>query len=160
MQTDYILWKWSLYTIYRNTRKHKISNQENGQDLKVSTLHEMCILFIYGWRVLSVAFPVHAIKAGTGSRDVAPLMLSLGTWVVNFTPQLLQGQERSPVPTEHGWVAGLFWRTENLVHLNVQPAASCYTDYTIPAPAQTTWHQTVQWLMNNALKSMAKSVAF
>jgi hypothetical protein len=59
-------------------------------------------------------FSVHAMKAYSGSRGIAPLILNLSTrwrWVVNFTPQLLYPQKISLVPIDYdaGWAPEPVW---------------------------------------------------
>jgi hypothetical protein len=71
-------------------------------------------------------------------------------WVVNATPRSLYPPEKDLVPTlqEAGWAPGQVWMgAENLASTGfdprtVQPVASSYTDYAIPALFQpTTGHK-------------------
>jgi hypothetical protein len=69
--------------------------------------------------------PVHAMEAYRGSRDIAPLVINLGTkwrWVVNFKLRSFYPLERSPVSTEQeAWLATepvwTFCRKYNILHV-------------------------------------------
>ena len=84
-------------------------------------------------------------KAHKGSSDIALLFFNLGAiwgWLVNATPQPLYLRGRPGTRCTGSWEgprAGLNWCGKSLPHRGidprtVQPVASRYTDWTIPAP--------------------------
>jgi hypothetical protein len=89
---------------------------------------------------------VHTMNAYRRSRGIAPLILNFDTrwrWSTSrpdrFTPRMeLQYPLNRRLGGPHGR-SGRFWRRENLLSLpefEVQPVASRYTDWVIPAPHQ------------------------
>jgi hypothetical protein len=103
-----ILWKPMVYYCIHNgpppvpILSHSNPSRNRPHPTSLRSMLTVSALFTRP-KVKNNVFYAHAIKAYTGSRGIAPLILNLYTiwwWVVNFTLRPLYSRERTPTPTE------------------------------------------------------------
>ena len=98
----------------RRRRRRRQWQQLELHDIEIASLCKVSCQVKHSAQSRNYTVPLQAMKAYSGRRRTAPLILKLGTrWrsVVNFTPRPLYPRERKPVPTKLDavWAPDLVW---------------------------------------------------